>query len=160
MRKEKLLTITVILFNALCSMLAVGISSFFIFFPTEGRVLESKAEMNDFEFIRLVSQKFSESHNYSREGYNCKNYSRDYSFVMEQLGYDASYKYGYYEDEQIGHQWIQLCMDISPQQGQPVDYTKEYDILCDKPYRLGCNDGYDVLENIDQTQRGGQNGIP
>jgi len=67
-------------------------------------------ELQEFQFLQMVINKFYENHEYDLEDYNCQHYARDLRFVYESLGYDVVYVGGYTEDE--GHMWNELTIEI------------------------------------------------
>ena len=67
-------------------------------------------ELQEFQFLQMVINKFYESHDYDIDDYNCQHYARDLRFVYESLGYDINYIGGY--NDEVGHMWNELTIEI------------------------------------------------
>lgn len=70
----------------------------------------------------ILSQDFVNSHNYTRESYNCVNYSVDFHYEALKEGYFSRYISGC--NEEACHRW--LCMDYDAITGSFVNYNDKY----------------------------------
>lgn len=80
----------------------------------------------EFELLGILSQRFALNHEYINGTYNCVNYSRDYEYTMNQLGYNVTVQTGYTINYTKGHSWDSVCLYIEPQYGTLIDYSVEY----------------------------------
>ena len=79
-----------------------------LLFVTGNLVYISSSET---DFFFTMAEKFAESHTYVNGSYNCKNYSKDFSIVAKNLGYEV-YVYDNYEEK---HAYNLIA--IEPQKG-------------------------------------------
>lgn len=82
-------------------------------------------EMIDF---LVVSKRFARTHKYENESYNCINYSRDFMQTANSLGFKTRMITGCENYNSSCHRFIRLEMDLEPQYGEFVDYSKKYPI--------------------------------
>lgn len=85
--------------------------------------------MDELTYLRETNIRFARAKVYDNVSYNCKNYSRDYYFVLTQLGYNVSMVGGYNPlDDKAGHVWNRVVLDIEPQTGEFKDFRTEFPI--------------------------------
>lgn len=82
--------------------------------------------ITDAMFIEEATKRFAKHHNYTKNVYNCVNYSNDFKDVMQEFGYDVEVLNGWKEDLSAGHAWN--CISIEPQnvKGQFINYRNVY----------------------------------
>ena len=99
----------------------------------ENRVIEAiielkslirSQEITDADFLLLAGEKFANNHNYTRNGYNCVNYTKDFNLVMNELGYDMFAVRGSTLNKTSAHAWS--CASFSSQNGIFTDFREEY----------------------------------
>ena len=86
----------------------------------------SEGEVKDF---LMLAQRFADNHDYSKEKYNCRNYTRDLKKIADQLGFDVEQVLGCnssLSSTRECHTWLRLKVDFEPQHASFVDYSKEY----------------------------------
>lgn len=78
-----------------------------------------------------IALRFAETHNYSTEGYNCKNYSVDLKMIYDILNITSDFMLGCNETNATNykcHQWLSVeGKQIEPQSGVMVNYTGVYE---------------------------------
>jgi len=84
---------------------------------------------NDLPFTIL--EKLKENNEYDRDNYNCVNFSKDATFILNKLGYNSRMVRGCEEDN--CHRWISL--DIEPQGGKILynnSYNEHLEVMINK----------------------------
>jgi len=105
-----------------------------VYFGIEADFAKEKV-INELEFIDILGQKFAENHNYSLDEYNCVNYSMDFMFVANSLGYNVSLTAGVKnETSETGHMWNNLNIELEPQSNKWGYLSKQYYLMRDKEY--------------------------
>ena len=83
-------------------------------------LLNQKSDFN------IILERFARNRNYSRE-YNCVNYSKDLSFILNNLGYQSKVVCGErINDSSKAHCWVRIYIDVEPQTAKFVDYSNIY----------------------------------
>ncbi len=83
-----------------------------------------------FDFYKLGTEvrKFVEGNKY-RVNYTCMNYSQDFTEYMNSRGYRTEIVCGYNNDNEPGHCWNRIIIDVEPQTGRIVDYIDKYNYI-------------------------------
>ena len=77
----------------------------------------------DIVFLEQARIRFTNNHEYINGTYNCVNFSKDFSRIMSELGYNITTDFGY--NNESGHAWNKLSFDYDPQNGD-MNNTKIY----------------------------------
>lgn len=75
--------------------------------------------------FQKIAKRFSSQHNYS-EDYNCVNYTKDLKMIGDMLGYKTYRASAYAHDNLSDHAFLKVYLDIEPQSGEYIDYSKYY----------------------------------
>jgi len=112
---------------------AIGIFFAGTLFGIDANYSKTKV-MNELNFIDMLGQKFAENHNYTINEYNCINYSRDFMFVANSLGYNSTMIGGIQEENSTsGHLWNQLTIELEPQ-------SNKWGYISDTYYKMRSNE--------------------
>jgi len=84
-------------------------------------------ELQEFQFLQMLLNKFAENHEYDRDDYNCQHFARDIDFIYKSLGYDVTYNSGYNEGATEGHMWNDITISIDATSNKVGYFNDNYD---------------------------------
>lgn len=84
-------------------------------------------ELQEFQFLQMVLNKFAENHEYDTNNYNCQHFARDMDFIYANLGYEMSYDGGYNEGAEAGHMWNEMTISIDSSRNKVGYFNDDYD---------------------------------
>lgn len=92
-------------------------------------ISEASAFEGDIVDFYILANRFAENHNFTKDIYDCENYSRDLKAIADQLGFKTELATGCERltgDNRSCHMWLQLIVDFEPQRAGFTDYSKKY----------------------------------
>ncbi len=85
-------------------------------------IIDGNPIANDKDFVEYALERFKATHNYT-DGYQCQEFSRDFSIVLKILEIPHTTKIGFTKNaSEPGHSWTQVCLDADATKGT-FDYS-------------------------------------
>jgi len=84
-------------------------------------------ELQEFQFLQMILNKFAENHEYNIKTYNCQHFARDIEFIYSSLGYDMAYNGGSDKGADSGHMWNDITISIDASRNQVGYFNDNYD---------------------------------
>jgi len=91
-------------------------------------------ELQEFQFLQMILNKFADNHEYDLEDYNCQHFARDIDFIYSSLGYEMSYEGGSNKGEERGHMWNTMTIRIDGSKNEVGYFNDEYDFKYEESF--------------------------
>jgi len=79
---------------------------------------------DDLFLIQELGQRFANNHEYVIHEYDCSEYSRDFNFILENIGIESSVRFG--KNETTTHAWNKICLDYEAITAEFTNYKDEF----------------------------------
>jgi hypothetical protein len=77
--------------------------------------------------LLILGKRFAAHHQYNESDYNCKNYSMDFKYIADQLGFDVETQVACkYSNLTKCHMYNLIKVPYEPQSGEFVDMSEKY----------------------------------
>lgn len=85
-------------------------------------------ELDEITFFLSAARRFRSARAFEKEVYDCKNFSRDFSLVMGELGFEVDVAAGLPLNGSEGHAWNRVVFDFEPQTGSFFDSSLSFPV--------------------------------